>query len=91
MPDTAQRFGVRQSFDPRENIKGGMRYLRFLLSHFQGDVTLALAAYNAGEGQVQKYQGVPPFPETQDYIQRIRSYYHNERHPYVVRLAANLQ
>lgn len=71
MPDTARRFGVVNSFDARENIGGGVRYLRVLLRMFQGDVPLALAAYNSGEGTVRRYQGIPPYKETRDYVRRI--------------------
>jgi hypothetical protein len=71
MPATAERFGVTNSFDPRENIYGGTRYLRWLLKKFDGNADLAVAAYNAGEGNVWKYEGVPPFRETVNYIHRI--------------------
>jgi hypothetical protein len=71
MPATAKRFGVTNSFDPRENIHGGVRYLRWLLNKFDGNADLAVAAYNAGEGNVMKYAGVPPFRETVNYINRI--------------------
>jgi hypothetical protein len=71
MPATAKRFGVTNSFDPRENIFAGTRYLRWLLKTFDGNADLAVAAYNAGEGNVWKYEGVPPFRETVNYINRI--------------------
>jgi hypothetical protein len=71
MPATAERFGVADSFDPAANIYGGVRYLRWLLEKFNGDADLAVAAYNAGEGNVWKYNGVPPFRETITYINRI--------------------
>jgi soluble lytic murein transglycosylase-like protein len=71
MPATAERFGVTDSFDPVANIYGGTRYLRWLLQTFNGNADLAVAAYNAGEGNVWKYNGVPPFRETIDYINRI--------------------
>lgn len=71
MPATARRFGVTNSFDPRENIFAGTRYLRWLLKTFDGNADLAVAAYNAGEGNVWKYEGVPPFRETVNYINRI--------------------
>ena len=71
MPATAQRFGVSNAFDPVENIHGGTRYLRWLLKTFDGNADLAVAAYNAGEGNVWKYKGVPPFRETVTYINRI--------------------
>jgi hypothetical protein len=71
MPATAKRFGVTNSFDPEENIHAGTRYLRWLLKTFDGNADLAVAAYNAGEGNVWKYDGVPPFRETVNYIKRI--------------------
>lgn len=71
MPPTARRFAVADSFDPRQNIFGGTQYLRLLLDLFNGDLSLALAAYNSGEGNVLKYRGVPPFKETQGYVARI--------------------
>ena len=71
MPATARRFGVTNSFDPAENIHAGTRYLRWLLKTFDGNADLAVAAYNAGEGNVWKYDGVPPFRETVNYINRI--------------------
>jgi hypothetical protein len=71
MPATAERFGVTNSFDPEANIYAGARYLRWLLQTFKGNADLAVAAYNAGEGNVWKYNGVPPFRETVTYIHRI--------------------
>ncbi|HET7435158.1 MAG TPA: lytic transglycosylase domain-containing protein [Thermoanaerobaculia bacterium] len=71
MPATAERFGVTDSMDPTENIYAGTRYLRWLLKTFEGNADLAVAAYNAGEGNVWKYNGVPPFRETVNYINRI--------------------
>ena len=71
MPATAKRFGVTNSFDPRQNIHAGTKYLRWLLKTFDGNADLAVAAYNAGEGNVWKYEGVPPFRETVTYINRI--------------------
>jgi len=82
IPETAQRFNVRDAFDPLDNMRGGMAYLRWLLAYYRGDVPLALAAYNAGEGAVDRYRGVPPFPETLAYVQRIRMLYPFDRHPY---------
>jgi soluble lytic murein transglycosylase-like protein len=76
MPGTAARFGVRNIFEPEQNIEGGARYMRFLLDHFKGDVTLALAGYNAGEGAVLKYgRRIPPYRETQEYVRRITQRY----------------
>jgi hypothetical protein len=71
MPATAERFGVTDSFDPVANIYAGTHYLRWLLETFKGNADLAVAAYNAGEGNVWKYNGVPPFRETVNYIHRI--------------------
>jgi soluble lytic murein transglycosylase-like protein len=79
MPATAQALGVSNPFDPRQNIFGGVRYLRGLLDRFGGNISLALAAYNAGPGAVQKYGGVPPYPETQNYVKSILSLYHEYR------------
>ena len=71
IPGTAQRFGVRNVFDPVQNIRGGMAYLRWLMASFEGDVRLVAAAYNAGEGNVERYLGVPPFAETRMYVYKI--------------------
>ena len=71
IPSTAQRFGVSNAFDPEENIAGGVKYLKFLLDYYQGDYTKAIAAYNAGEGAVDKYNGVPPYAETQGYVRNV--------------------
>ena len=71
IPETASRFGVRDAFDEEENVRGGTTYLRDLLKLFKGNLTLALAAYNAGEGAVLLNGGVPPYPETKDYIERV--------------------
>lgn len=81
MPATAARFGVTRIFDPRQNIEGGARYVRFLLDTFGGDVQLALAGYNAGEGAVIKYGGVPPYSETREYVRRIGRRYALMRDP----------
>ncbi|MBL8111791.1 MAG: lytic transglycosylase domain-containing protein, partial [Acidobacteria bacterium] len=70
MPATARRFGVTNAFDPHENIRGGTAYLAWLLGNFNGNVHLALAGYNAGEGAVARYGGVPPYAETQEYVRR---------------------
>jgi len=75
MPATASRFGVKRIHDPEENVHGGVKYLKFLLDLFNNDLTLAVAAYNAGEGAVQKYRGVPKYSETQNYVKRVLSIY----------------
>jgi len=77
MPATAQDLKVADSFNPSDNIRGGVRYLRFLLDTFKGDVTLALAAYNAGMGNVAKHGGVPPYEETRNYVSKVLSYQRN--------------
>jgi len=77
MPATAQRFGVGNAWDPAQNIEGSAKYLRWLLNRFNGRVDHVLAGYNAGEGNVDKYGGIPPFRETQDYVRRVLSRYNN--------------
>jgi soluble lytic murein transglycosylase-like protein len=82
MPGTARRYGVTNIFDPKQNIEGGARYLRFLLTHFEGNLNLALAGYNAGEGAVEKYGWrIPPYAETQEYVRRISRRYALLRDP----------
>jgi soluble lytic murein transglycosylase-like protein len=71
IPDTSARFNVKNPYDPAQNIRGGLTYLRWLLAYFEGDVSLVAAAYNAGEGTVERYRGVPPYKETRNYVQRI--------------------
>jgi len=82
IPETAERFGVKKIFNPAENIKGGLAYLRWLLAFFEGDVQLVLAAYNAGERAVERYRGIPPYPETRDYVKKITGIYKKASHPY---------
>ena len=72
MPPTARRFGLSNAYDPAQNIRGGVQYLAWLLKRYNGDLTLAAAGYNAGEGAVDKYKGVPPYSETRRYVERVR-------------------
>ncbi len=79
MPETAERMLVTDIFDPRQNIFGGVRYLRVLANLFNGDIELTIAGYNAGEGAVMRYGGIPPFPETQEYVKRVLAQYRVNR------------
>ncbi|HKO95474.1 MAG TPA: lytic transglycosylase domain-containing protein [Pyrinomonadaceae bacterium] len=88
MPGTAARFGVKNIWDPKQNIEGGTRYMRFLLDKFEGNVQLALAGYNAGEGAVMKYgYNIPPYNETREYVRRISKRYSLIRDPLAARYA----
>jgi hypothetical protein len=87
MPGTADRFNVDRVYDVSENVRGGLAYLRWLLGYYRGDVRLAAAAYNAGEKVVDKYGGVPPYPETQSYVRRVLSLYGSDTHPYAPDIA----
>jgi len=82
MPATARRFGVSDVWNASQNIRGGTLYLRWLLAYFEGNVTLALAGYNAGERAVDRYGGVPPYPETRRYIKLVRQLYAPRAHPF---------
>ena len=75
MPSTANTLGVRDSFNPQQNIDGGVRHLRGLIERFGSNLPLAVAAYNAGEGAVARYGGIPPYPETQEYVARVMRLY----------------
>jgi soluble lytic murein transglycosylase-like protein len=75
MPSTAERFGVLDPFDPRQNIMGGCKYLKWLTDYFKGDLSKIVAAYNAGEGAVQRYNGVPPYKETRAYVPKVLDLY----------------
>lgn len=85
MPATAERFGCDDANDAAANVKAGTKYLAWLLKRFSGDVTLALAGYNAGEGAVDRYKGVPPYSETQNYVKKIVSNYGKAYHPVLPR------
>ena len=79
IPETAERMLVKDIYDPRENIFGGTRHLRVLANMFNGDLELTLASYNAGEGAVMRYGGIPPYPETQDYVAKVLAHYRSYR------------
>lgn len=82
IPETAERFNVRDAFDAAQNIRGGIQYLRWLLSYYRGDVTLAVAAYNAGERAVDRHKGVPPYAETRRYVKQVLELYEHTTHPF---------
>lgn len=83
IPATAERFGVQDTWDPVQNLKGGMAYLRWLLALFKGDLKLALAGYNAGERAVEAHRGIPPYAETQKYVEKVTRLFGSSRHPYL--------
>lgn len=90
MPATARRFGVTDIYEPRQNIDAGIKYMRWLLNTFDGDLNLALAGYNAGEGAVMKYgRQIPPYNETRDYVKKITSRYNSIRNPNYIRTVKN--
>lgn len=82
IPETSVRFNVKKPFDPEQNVRGGLAYLRWLLAYFRGDVALVAAAYNAGEGVVNRYLGIPPYPETRGYVRRILEVFRRHEHPF---------
>lgn len=88
IPETAARFNVQDAFDAEQNIKGGLAYLRWLLAYFEGNVIYAAAAYNAGEGAVERHGGVPPYNETRNYVKRIQTLFDASHHPFDATVAA---
>ena len=88
IPETAERFNVRDPFSVEENVRGGLTYLRWLLAYYRGQVALAAAAYNSGEKAVDRYRGIPPYPETREYVKRVLSLFRKDSHPYDARVTA---
>ena len=82
IPDTAARFRVLRPRDPAQNIRGGMAYLRWLMAYFEGNISLVAAAYNAGEGAVNRYRGVPPYAETLNYVRKVLAQVNTVVHPF---------
>jgi soluble lytic murein transglycosylase-like protein len=89
IPTTGARYGVRDFFDPQQNIEGGVRYIRFLLEKFNGNLDLSLAAYNAGENLVERLGRIPPIRETQDYVRRVRAAYGKSSAPAVAAMSVS--
>lgn len=87
IPGTAERFNIKNAFDASQNIKGGIKYLRWLLSYYHGDIALVAAAYNAGEKAIDRHRGVPPYAETKNYVRRVLELYQRQTHPYDEKLA----
>ena len=83
MPDTATHLGVDDPFDPKENIEGGVKYLRYLIERFDGNLELAIAAYNSGPGTVEKFGAIPPFGETRRYVKKVFDRYHGKKSMYI--------
>lgn len=82
IPETSARFNVRNAYDPVQNLRGGLAYLRWLLAYFRGNVALVAAGYNAGEKAVDRYRGIPPYSETRSYVKRILTLFRQEEHPF---------
>jgi soluble lytic murein transglycosylase len=91
IPETAIRHGVRNLYDTSENIAGGAKHLRYLLDRFHGNVRLALAAYNAGERHVERYQTIPPFKETRTYVKKVIGYYRGYRASGLAEVASSVE
>ena len=83
MPDTATHLGVQDPFDPKDNIEGGVKYLRYLIERFKGDLELAVAAYNCGPSTVDRFGGVPPYGETRRYVKKVFDRYHGKKSMYI--------
>jgi soluble lytic murein transglycosylase-like protein len=86
IPETSIRFNVKNPYDPVQNVRGGLSYLRWLLAYFEGDVALVAAAYNSGEQTVNRYRGVPPYAETRAYIKQVHEIFRRNHHPYDARV-----
>lgn len=86
IPETAARFNVRDAYNVKDNVRGGLAYLRWLLAYYRGQVQLAAAAYNAGENAVDRHRGIPPYAETRNYVRRIQRLFRQETHPYDARI-----
>src|SRR4029434_4801965 len=88
IPETASRFNVANAYDVNDNLRGGLAYLRSLLSYYRVQVALAATAYNAGEAAVDRYRGIPPYPETRDYVRRVLQLFRSESHAFDPRVVA---
>ena len=86
IPKTSIRFNVKNPYDPNQNVRGGLSYLRWLLAYFEGDVELVAAAYNSGEQTVNRYRGIPPYAETRAYVKQVRQIFRRNDHPYDARV-----
>jgi soluble lytic murein transglycosylase-like protein len=82
IPQTAERFNVKRPFDSKDNIRGGLSYLRWLLAYYHGRMDLVLAGYNAGEKAVDRYRGIPPYPETREYVKKVLNLYGKSQHSF---------